>query len=258
MKKKFIWILVLTFILTVVTACNIDTSLDKSQKEDISISRESTYSDTQNITENITDNTNVNDTPICVPPDRYNEVVFVQQEPLKEFLAKIDFDNTGKLSKYSTDIDAVILQNGFSEPREIVYERGRDEEGNYTGFEALSLTYIDPELPKDVPDSQWIYVDLRITYRSPVVTDIYTKEKTSEDIEIYKKIPTEYEVLHPLREYYRLKIGEYTFIGISMPNTVTEEGYELKKVSLKDVEGLLPLPYHKKALELYLNSFVKC
>ena len=171
-------------------------------------------------------NDNSNTATICVPPDRYNEVVFVQQEPLKEFLAKIDFDNTGKLSKYSTDIDAVILQNGFSEAREIVYERGRDEEGNYTGFEALSLTYIDPELPKDVPDSQWIYVDLRITYRSPVVTDIYTKEKTSEDIEIYKKIPTEYEVLHPLREYYRLKIGEYTFIGISMPNTVTEERTE--------------------------------
>lgn len=36
----------------------------------------------------------------------------------------------------------------------------------------------------------------------------------------------------------------------------TEEGHIVAEVNWEDVERLLPLPYHKKALELYINKFM--
>ena len=52
--------------------------------------------------------------------------------------------------------------------------------------------------------------------------------------------------LESLANFYKVELGK----KICEP---TEEGHEVKEVSLQDVEGLLPLPYHKEAFKLYLQ-----
>ena len=53
--------------------------------------------------------------------------------------------------------------------------------------------------------------------------------------------------LESLANFYIVEVGE----KICQP---TEEGHEVEEVSIEDAEKLLPLPYHKKALELFLEK----
>ena len=53
--------------------------------------------------------------------------------------------------------------------------------------------------------------------------------------------------LESLANFYIVEVGK----KICEP---TEEGHTLEEVEIKDAENLLPLPYHKKALELYLKK----
>ena len=53
--------------------------------------------------------------------------------------------------------------------------------------------------------------------------------------------------LESLANYYIVELGEH----ICEP---TEEGHIVQEVEIDRVAELLPLPYHKKALELYLQS----
>ena len=58
--------------------------------------------------------------------------------------------------------------------------------------------------------------------------------------------------LESLANFYIVELGE----KICEP---TEEGHEVEEIELDKAEELLPLPYHKKALELYLklNNSIK-
>lgn len=53
--------------------------------------------------------------------------------------------------------------------------------------------------------------------------------------------------LESLANFYIVKVGN----KICEP---TEEGHESEEVNISEVENLLPLPYHKKALELFLKD----
>ncbi|MBE7074872.1 MAG: NUDIX domain-containing protein [Clostridiales bacterium] len=53
--------------------------------------------------------------------------------------------------------------------------------------------------------------------------------------------------LESLAHFYIVKVGE----KICEP---TEDGHVAEEVNVEDVENLLPLPYHKKALELFLKN----
>lgn len=53
--------------------------------------------------------------------------------------------------------------------------------------------------------------------------------------------------LESLANFYIVEVGN----KISEP---TEEGHIVEEVNLQDVENILPLPYHKKALELFLQN----
>ena len=53
--------------------------------------------------------------------------------------------------------------------------------------------------------------------------------------------------LESLANFYIVKVGEQ----ICQP---TEEGHEVEEVELSQVAQLLPLPYHQKALELFLQT----
>ena len=53
--------------------------------------------------------------------------------------------------------------------------------------------------------------------------------------------------LESLANFYVVEVGN----KICEP---TEEGHITEEVDLEDVEKLLPLPYHKKALELFIKS----
>ena len=55
--------------------------------------------------------------------------------------------------------------------------------------------------------------------------------------------------LESLANFYIVELGE----KICEP---TEEGHEVEEIQLDNAEELLPLPYHKKALDLYLNNFI--
>ena len=52
--------------------------------------------------------------------------------------------------------------------------------------------------------------------------------------------------LESLANFYIVEVGE----KICEP---TEEGHIVEEIKLEDVEKLLPLPYHKKALELFIK-----
>ena len=52
--------------------------------------------------------------------------------------------------------------------------------------------------------------------------------------------------LESLANFYFVKLGK----KVCEP---TEEGHVVYEIDKEDVESLLPLPYHKKALELYFN-----
>ena len=53
--------------------------------------------------------------------------------------------------------------------------------------------------------------------------------------------------LESLANFYVVKVGN----KICEP---TEEGHEVQEVNLEEVMDVLPLPYHKKALELFLEK----
>jgi len=53
--------------------------------------------------------------------------------------------------------------------------------------------------------------------------------------------------LESLANFYVVKVGN----KICEP---TEEGHEVQEVNLEEVMDVLPLPYHKKALELFLKK----
>ena len=53
--------------------------------------------------------------------------------------------------------------------------------------------------------------------------------------------------LESFANFYIVEVGE----RLSSP---TEEGHTVKFVDLNDADRVLPLPYHKKALELYLKQ----
>ena len=53
--------------------------------------------------------------------------------------------------------------------------------------------------------------------------------------------------LESLANFYLVDLGE----KICEP---TEEGHFLEEINIDDAINLLPLPYHKKALELFLNT----
>lgn len=53
--------------------------------------------------------------------------------------------------------------------------------------------------------------------------------------------------LESLANFYIVKVGN----KICEP---TEEGHTPEEIDLNDVEALLPLPYHKKALELFMAT----
>lgn len=53
--------------------------------------------------------------------------------------------------------------------------------------------------------------------------------------------------LESLANFYIVELGE----KICEP---TEEGLVVQEVEIEEVAGLLPLPYHQKALELYLQT----
>ena len=53
--------------------------------------------------------------------------------------------------------------------------------------------------------------------------------------------------LESLANYFVVQVGE----KLSEP---LEEGHIVEEVGIGNVERLLPLPYHKKALEVFLNS----
>ena len=55
--------------------------------------------------------------------------------------------------------------------------------------------------------------------------------------------------LESLANFYIVQVGN----KICDP---TEEGHKEEEVGLKEVVNLLPLPYHKKAIELYLEEFL--
>ena len=57
------------------------------------------------------------------------------------------------------------------------------------------------------------------------------------------------DALESLANFYIVELGE----KICEP---TEEGHEVEEIELDNAEELLPLPYHKKALDLYLNNFI--
>jgi hypothetical protein len=227
MKKIIIFFLVLVPLLLNVFACNTDTSLNEKETIIPTNTQNSTEketiidTDTQKPTEKETQGTNTQEPPICYP-DVYYDTVVVHYAPVEEFLSQIDLNDTGKLAKYSTDIASVLLQNGFSEPREIVYDRGLDDKGNYRGFEALALTYHDPECPNDTHGTCVVMVDLRIFQINPVSTDNRVMIKEAEEIEIYKHV----ETTSYLRTQYLLKIGEYVACYVSVSNTATEEKTE--------------------------------
>ena len=53
--------------------------------------------------------------------------------------------------------------------------------------------------------------------------------------------------LESLANFYIVEVGK----KVCEP---TEEGHVVEEVELEDVENLLPLPYHKKALELFMAN----
>ena len=53
--------------------------------------------------------------------------------------------------------------------------------------------------------------------------------------------------LESLANFYIVKVGD----KVCEP---TEEGHQVQEVDIEDVEKLLPLPYHKKALQLFLKN----
>lgn len=53
--------------------------------------------------------------------------------------------------------------------------------------------------------------------------------------------------LESLANFYIVEVGE----KVCEP---TEDGHEVEEIEINDVEGLLPLPYHKKALQLFLQN----
>lgn len=227
MKKIIIFFLVLVPLLLNVFACNTDTSLNEKETIIPTNTQNSTEketiidTDTQKPTEKETQGTNTQEPPICYP-DAYYDTVVVHYAPVEEFLSQIDLNNTGKLAKYSTDIVSVLLQNGFSEPREIVYERERDDKGNYMGFEALEVAYHDPECPKESHGVCRTIFDIRIFRINPVSIGEYVMVNEKEDIEIYKSP----EQIISGGNMYLLKIGEYVACYVAVPDTVTDEKEE--------------------------------
>ena len=53
--------------------------------------------------------------------------------------------------------------------------------------------------------------------------------------------------LESLANFYIVEVGDKA-------GPPTEEGHTVVEVDIEDVEKILPLPYHKKALELYLKT----
>ncbi|MBE7074087.1 MAG: NUDIX domain-containing protein [Clostridiales bacterium] len=53
--------------------------------------------------------------------------------------------------------------------------------------------------------------------------------------------------LESLANFYLVDLGE----KLCEP---TEEGHIVDEIDMKDIESLLPLPYHKKALEIFINN----
>jgi 8-oxo-dGTP diphosphatase len=53
--------------------------------------------------------------------------------------------------------------------------------------------------------------------------------------------------LESLANFYIVKVGK----KLSEP---TEEGHVVEEINIEDAEKLLPLPYHKKALELFVQN----
>ena len=56
--------------------------------------------------------------------------------------------------------------------------------------------------------------------------------------------------LESLANFYLVQVGEQ----FSNP---LEEDCSIEEIDLKQVKNLLPLPYHKKALDMFLSQFVK-
>ena len=53
--------------------------------------------------------------------------------------------------------------------------------------------------------------------------------------------------LESLANFYIVEVGQ----KVCEP---TEEGHEVEEINIENAENLLPLPYHKKALELFLKT----
>lgn len=55
--------------------------------------------------------------------------------------------------------------------------------------------------------------------------------------------------LESLANFYIVEVGE----KVCEP---TEEGHIVQEIKIEDAEGFLPLPYHKKALELFMSKVI--